>query len=155
MIIYMKVCNTKGVLGSWKLWFSYIIEKKNQNQNFGSFSADFWFRAEGKKVISRAELKILQLEVWLQPARLELITSTYPKIIRPLWTLPYTGASEVLDGKALWNTMVIKSEALLIILFVGWKNINVSSLSSPILQSSLVYRMTIWQMFCTHACFKS
>jgi hypothetical protein len=61
MIIFMNIYKTKGVLGSWKLWFSYIYEKKNQNQNFGSFSADFRFRAEGKKVTSRAELKILQL----------------------------------------------------------------------------------------------
>ena len=40
----------------------------------GSFSADFQFRAERKKVTSRAELKILQLELWLKPARLKLIT---------------------------------------------------------------------------------
>ena len=55
MIICMKIYNIKGALGSWKLWFRYFIEKKNQNQNFGSFSANFWFRAEGKKVTSRAE----------------------------------------------------------------------------------------------------
>ena len=56
MIIYINSCKTKGVLGSWKLWFSYINgNKKNQNQNFGSFLADFWFRAEWIKVTSPAE----------------------------------------------------------------------------------------------------
>ena len=39
--------------------------------------ADFSFRAEGKKVRSRAELK-LQLELWLEPARLGLITNRNP-----------------------------------------------------------------------------
>ena len=75
MIIFMNLYKTKGVLGSWKLWFSYINEKKNQNQNFSSFSADFGFRAEGEKATSRAELKILQLVLWLKPAWLGLITS--------------------------------------------------------------------------------
>ena len=51
--------------------------KFKKNKNFGSFSADFQFRAEGKKVTSRAELKILQLELWLEPARLGLITRDY------------------------------------------------------------------------------
>ena len=38
MIIFMNLYKIKGVLGNWKLWFSYI------NENFkkiGSFSADF------------------------------------------------------------------------------------------------------------------
>ena len=48
-----------------------------KNENFGLFSADFRFRAEGKKVTSRAELKILQLELWLEPARLGFITIIY------------------------------------------------------------------------------
>ena len=48
-----------------------------QNPNFGSFSADFRFQAEPKKVTSRAELKIFQLELWLQPARLGLITRLF------------------------------------------------------------------------------
>ena len=39
------------------------------------FSANFQFRAEVKKVTSRAELKILQLELWLEPAWLGLITT--------------------------------------------------------------------------------
>ena len=41
------------------------------------FSVNFQFRAEVKKVTSRAELKILQLELWLKPARLGLITTIY------------------------------------------------------------------------------
>ena len=45
---------------------------------FSSFLAHFHFRAEVKKVTSRVELRILQLELWLKPARLGLITSTYP-----------------------------------------------------------------------------
>ena len=47
--------------------------------NFSSFSANFQFRAEVKKVTSRAELKILQLELWLEPARLGLITNISPR----------------------------------------------------------------------------
>ena len=34
--------------------------------------------SEVKKVTSRAELKILQLELWLEPARLELIATKQP-----------------------------------------------------------------------------
>jgi hypothetical protein len=38
MIIYMNLYKIKGVLGSWKLWFSYINDVfLLQNQNFGSF----------------------------------------------------------------------------------------------------------------------
>jgi hypothetical protein len=46
--------------------------------NFSLFLANFQFRAEVKKVTSRAEaeLKIIQLELWLEPARLGLITTT-------------------------------------------------------------------------------
>ena len=46
-----------------------------ENQNFSSFSVNFQFRVEVKKVTSRAELEILQLELWLEPARLGLITN--------------------------------------------------------------------------------
>ena len=35
-----------------------------------------------KKVMSRAELKIPQLELWLEPARLELITTKYGILIK-------------------------------------------------------------------------
>ena len=54
------------------------INKKwifNRESSFGSFSADFRFRAEGKKVMSRANLIILQLKLWLEPAQLGLITT--------------------------------------------------------------------------------
>ena len=51
----------------WTLWFSYSL------WNFGSFSANFGFRAEVKKVTS------LQLELWFEPARLGLITNFYPQ----------------------------------------------------------------------------
>ena len=53
-----------------------VIEKK-----IGSFSVDFLFRAEGKKVTSRAELKFLQLELWLESARLRLINTCLGKFI--------------------------------------------------------------------------
>ena len=54
-----------------------INENLKNNKNFGSFLADFRFRAEGKKVSSQAELKILQLELWLELAQFGLITATY------------------------------------------------------------------------------
>ena len=49
-------------------------EKSKSKSNFQLVSANFRFRAEWKKVTSRAELKIFQLELWLKPARLRLIT---------------------------------------------------------------------------------
>ena len=52
-------------------------EKSKSKSNFQLVSANFRFRAEWKKVTSRAELKIFQLELWLEPARLGLITTTY------------------------------------------------------------------------------
>ena len=51
--------------------------KKSKKSKFRLVSADFRFRAEVQKVTSRAELKILQLELWLEPARLGLITIIY------------------------------------------------------------------------------
>ena len=58
-------------------------EKKNLGSKKWQFS-DFWaekkVRAEGKR--SRAETKILQLELWLEPARLGLITSRHTSIQR-------------------------------------------------------------------------
>ena len=78
MIIYMNLCNTKGVLGSRKLWYSYINENKRKFRLvFGQFSILSW-REKGHELsraeLSRAELKILQLELWLEPTRLGLIT---------------------------------------------------------------------------------
>ena len=52
-------------------------EKSKSKSIFQLVSANFRFRAESKKVTSRAELKILQLELWLEPARLGLITNDY------------------------------------------------------------------------------
>ena len=49
--------------------------KKIKKNKVGLVSSDFRFRAEEKKVTSRAELKILQLKFWLEPARLGLITT--------------------------------------------------------------------------------
>ena len=53
------------------------MKKKNlnQNQNFSSFRPILDFELSGKR--SRAKPKIFQLELWLEPARLGLITSTY------------------------------------------------------------------------------
>ena len=78
----MNLYNTKGVLGSWKLWFSYIHEKKIKkikkmeiSARFGRFSFSSWREKGHKPSRARAELKILQLELWLKPAWLGLITS--------------------------------------------------------------------------------
>ena len=52
------------------------IRKKNlggQNANFLIFELYFFFELMGKR--PQAELKILQLELWLEPARLGLITN--------------------------------------------------------------------------------
>ena len=57
--------------------FQCFSEQVYYKKKFGSFLVNFQFRAEVKKVTSRAELKNLQLELWLEPARLGLITSKY------------------------------------------------------------------------------
>ena len=78
MIIYMNICITKGVLGSRKLWFSYINEnKKKSNSKFQLVFGQFLISSWGEKghEPSQAELKKLQLELWLEPARLGLITT--------------------------------------------------------------------------------
>ena len=53
---------------------------KNNKKLKIEISARFWsiFNSELKLKRSRAEPKILQLELWLEPARLRLITMTYP-----------------------------------------------------------------------------
>ena len=55
------------------------INQKNENWNFSSFFSQFSIPSWSEKghEPSRAELKILQLELWLEPARLRLITITY------------------------------------------------------------------------------
>ena len=62
----------------------------------GSFSADFRFRAKVKKATSRADLKILQLELWLEPARLGLITTRYILRIRAVASVGAGGALQFL-----------------------------------------------------------
>ena len=59
------------------------MKKRSKSKSeFQLVSANFRIRAEWKKVMSRAELKIFQLELWLEPARLGLITNKqYEKII--------------------------------------------------------------------------
>ena len=54
MIVYMNLCKTKGVLGSWKLWFSYINEnKKKQIKISARFRPIFGFELNEKR--SRAK----------------------------------------------------------------------------------------------------
>ena len=54
MIIYMNLYKIKGVLGSWKLWFSNINEIfLLRNQNFGSFRPIIDFELNEKR--SRAK----------------------------------------------------------------------------------------------------
>ena len=47
------------------------------------FRAEINFSSKREKVTSRAELKILQLELWLEPARLGLITIDYNRFRVP------------------------------------------------------------------------
>ena len=82
MVILMKLCKTIGVfvLEYFDTYLNYslsnliIINQKNKNQNFGSFQPFFDFELKAKR--SRAEPKILQLELWLEPAWLGLITTS-------------------------------------------------------------------------------
>jgi hypothetical protein len=46
MIIYMNLCKTKGVLGIWKLWFSYINESLKK---FRLVFRQFWISSWRKK----------------------------------------------------------------------------------------------------------
>ena len=46
-----------------------------KNQILARFLPNFWLQVEVKKVTSQAKLKVLQLELWFEPARLGLITS--------------------------------------------------------------------------------
>ena len=50
-----------------------VKKKIKKNKNFGSFRPIFDFELKRKRPL--AELKIFQLELWLEPARLGLITS--------------------------------------------------------------------------------
>ena len=62
MIICLILCNIKGV---------FEVENYDFQALIGKFLS--WM----EKVTSQAELKIVQLELWLEPARLELITTIY------------------------------------------------------------------------------
>ena len=53
MIIYMNWCKTKVILGSWKLWFSYINENLKKIKISACFRPIFNFELKGKR--SRAE----------------------------------------------------------------------------------------------------
>ena len=48
--------------------------KSKSKSNFQLVSANFRFRAEWRKVTSRAELKICQLELWLEPNLIILLS---------------------------------------------------------------------------------
>ena len=59
------------------------MKKRSKSKSeFQLVSANFRIRAEWKKVMSRAELKILQHELWLKPARLGLITKLYTHFLK-------------------------------------------------------------------------
>ena len=84
IIIYQNFCVFKGEnLIQIHNLVNFIIENNKKiglqlrTEISARFSVNFRFQAEVKKVTSRAELKILQLELWLEPARLGLITNTY------------------------------------------------------------------------------
>ena len=64
-------------------------KKIEKNQNLGSFRPIFDFELKRKRSLaepSRAELKILQLELQFEPARLGLITTTY--LFSIIWPIP-------------------------------------------------------------------
>ena len=54
-----------------------------KKSKFLAFRAEMKFSR--KKAKSRAELKILQLDLWLKPARLGLITTTYQTSTAYCW----------------------------------------------------------------------
>ena len=58
------------------------IEKSSESAREIREKTILQFSSWREKVMSRAESKILQLELWLQPAWLELITSLYPNIFQ-------------------------------------------------------------------------
>ena len=54
-----------------------LEEKKlgGKNRLFSDFRAEIKFSSWAEKVTSQTKLKTLQLELWLEPSRLERITS--------------------------------------------------------------------------------
>jgi hypothetical protein len=70
------------------LIFKPNLIKKKFEKKFSSFLANFDSELNEKgHEPSRAELKILQLELWLEPARLGLITSSYSWFYLVKWHL--------------------------------------------------------------------
>ena len=54
-----------------------MINHKNKIKISARFWPIFDFELNEKKVTSQAELRILQLELWLEPTRLGFITNIY------------------------------------------------------------------------------
>ena len=71
-IIHLNFCSIK--VHNFVI-FQCFSEQVYYKKNLGLFLLNFQFRAEVEKVTSRTELKNLQLELWLEPALLGLITS--------------------------------------------------------------------------------
>ena len=78
MFIYLNLCSTKGVfrvelydLGKGFSHFQKVYHKSEFQLVFGQFSISTW--SEKGPEPSRAEPKIPQLELWLEPARLGLV----------------------------------------------------------------------------------
>ena len=85
MLIFMNLCKTIGVFELKILWHilrliifqPYLLVKEMKikiSARFGHFSISSW-KQKGH-VPSRAELKILHLELWLEPAQLGLIITS-------------------------------------------------------------------------------
>ena len=68
-------------MNSCSLLYTFFFHKLKilTVENFADFRALIEkFPSWKEKVTSRAELKIVQLEPWIEPTRLGLITSNYP-----------------------------------------------------------------------------
>ena len=90
-----------GFLGQKLVIFEKKVEKrkKNPSRKTCRFSSRFLIFELREKVTSRAELKILQLELWLEPAQLGVITTMYVcsknmikhKFLDSCWVQQYSG----------------------------------------------------------------
>ena len=68
----MNLCKTKGVLGSWKLWFSYINENFKIVKILACFRQIFDFELRGKRSQaerSQAENPLARALAWASSAR--------------------------------------------------------------------------------------
>ena len=70
------------------------------------FQPNFDFELKGKR--SRAKLKILQLELWLKPARLRLITIMYPSMHATKLPILVSKCG-IMDKKGNWGYWVCLS----------------------------------------------